>query len=472
MFGMARRPAKRTRITVESLETMGAPALAGLLVDHAKVDPVLRRKLQLLLASKEGSGKLVTELDKRIRTIGRSKSFIGWERTKDTVQELDHLRETIAGQLASQDRMAAVERMWDFIGIADDVLERTGDNCGPVEEVFGQAMVDLGRLCADDPSCDPVELARRVLSIVEADGFGSSGAMIRHLSEALGPIGRGEIRAATKKALAAVPKSETADRWQVDERRRHLAHRLALLADIEGDVDDYVAAMREGGMEAAYAPDIAERLIRASRPSEAIDLLKGSRRPFDDPDTTHVELMVEALEALGRQNDAQDTRWRHFEKTLNVETLRAYLKRLPDFEDFEAERRAFETAAKHSSVDTALEFFVAWPNLQRADEIVRVREKELDGGAYYKLRPAAEALEEKYPAGATRLYRRMVESVLHRGSSKQYPYAARDLQSCIRLAPRTVDDASLDAHATFVARLQQSHGRKYGFWSLMAQEQR
>jgi hypothetical protein len=39
----------------------------------------------------------------------------------------------------------------------------------------------------------------------------------------------------------------------------------------------------------------------------------------------------------------------------------------------------------------------------RADEIVRVREKELNGGAYYKLRPAAEALGEKYQAGATRL---------------------------------------------------------------------
>ena len=114
------------------------------------------------------------------------------------------------------------------------------------------------------------ELARRVLSIVEGDGFGSSGATIRHLSEALGPSGRAEIQAATKKALAAVPKSEAADRWQVDERRRHLAHTLALLADIAGDVDDYISAMREGGMEAAYAPDIANKLIRAGRPGEAI----------------------------------------------------------------------------------------------------------------------------------------------------------------------------------------------------------
>jgi hypothetical protein len=52
---MARRAANRTRVSTESLETMGAPALASLLVDHAKVDLVLRRKLQLLLASKEGS---------------------------------------------------------------------------------------------------------------------------------------------------------------------------------------------------------------------------------------------------------------------------------------------------------------------------------------------------------------------------------------------------------------------------------
>ena len=464
MFGMARRSTKRTRISPETLETMGAPTLASLLVDHAKVDPVLRRKLQLLLASREGSDKLASEIEKRIRTIGRSKSHITWERTKNIVQELDHLRETIAGQLASQNPTAAVERMWDFIGIGDDVLERTGDNYGTVEEIFGQAMVDLGRLCADDPGSDPTELAGRVLSIVEGDGFGSSGAVIRHLSEALGPRGRAEIRAASKTALAAAPKSEAADRWQLEERRRHLAHPLALLADIEGDVDDYIAAIREGGMEAAYAPDIAKRLIRAGRSGEAIDWLTRSKRPFDDDDTAHIDLMVEALEALGKKVEAQDARWRYFEKTLNVDSLRAYLKRLPDFEDFEAEQKAFEVAAKHRSVETALEFFVAWPNVQRADEIVRLREKELDGGAYYKLRPAAEALEDKYPAAATRLYRCMVESVLHRGSSKQYPYAARDLQSCIRLAPRVADEASLEKHATFMARLQKSHGRKHGFW--------
>jgi hypothetical protein len=43
---MAPRVANRTRISAESLETMGATTLANALVEHAKVDSVLRRKLQ------------------------------------------------------------------------------------------------------------------------------------------------------------------------------------------------------------------------------------------------------------------------------------------------------------------------------------------------------------------------------------------------------------------------------------------
>jgi hypothetical protein len=33
--------------------------------------------------------------------------------------------------------------------------------------------------------------------------------------------------------------------------------------------------------------------------------------------------MVEALEALGKKDEAQDAKWRYFEKTLSVDSLRA-----------------------------------------------------------------------------------------------------------------------------------------------------
>lgn len=265
-------------------------------------------------------------------------------------------------------------------------------------------------------------------------------------------------------AISPLDKTGVTEGWRLDTRRRQLAHRLAVLADLEVDVDGYIAAMSAGGMETAYVTDIAERLLSANRPAEALDRLKTARQ-IDEDDATQIDLTVRALQALGRNDEAQDVRWRFFQKTLNPDYLREHLKRLPDFEDFEVEQKGLAWAAGHQSAERALAFFTAWPNLEQAARLVRNRLSELNGAIYYVLRPSAEALEEKYPAAASLLYRRMVESVLNRGSSKQYPYAAEDLQSCCRLAERLAGDDEIESHATFIARLKKTHGRKYGFWS-------
>jgi hypothetical protein len=76
-----------------------------------------------------------------------------------------------------------------------------------------------------------------LLTIVDGDGFGSSGALIQCLSEALGSEGRAELRETTETAMAALPEPNTDKSWQIDSWRRRLAHRLAILADLEGDVD-------------------------------------------------------------------------------------------------------------------------------------------------------------------------------------------------------------------------------------------
>ena len=88
-------------------------------------------------------------------------------------------------------------------------------------------------------------------------------------------------------------------------------------------------------------------------------------------------------------------RWRHFERALSAEHLRAYLRRLPDFEDFEAEQRALDIAASHRLGALAVRFFIEWRALDRAERLVRDRLEALDGRLYEVLRPAAEALEEK-----------------------------------------------------------------------------
>ncbi len=461
--------ARTKTVTPEALAALGAEALAELLVAHAATDPILRKKLGTLLAGTEGPGKLAAEIDKRIRTIGRSRSFVDWEKRKPLVHELDHLRMTIATRLAKQDRERAIELLWDFIGIADAMMQRVGDGIREVEDVFGAAMEDLGRLSAAQPPLDVKALARRVLAFCERDGFGATDALIRHMSEALGAGGRAEIRSRTEAALKTTPRFSGPHEWRADAQRRRLAFRLALLADLENDADAFIAAICAGKMESTHALDVAERLVAANRPAEALDWLDKPRRRAEDEgdDGTDTDLRIAALDALGRKDEAQAVRWRHFERLLSAEHLRAYLKRLPDFEDFDAEQKALNVAAAHKQAARGLAFFIEWRALDRADRLVRERLAALDGRLYEVLRPAAEALEVKFPEAASLLYRRLIESVLERGSSKQYQYAARDLLSCARLAPHLPVPGSIETHAAFVARLQKAHGRKYGFWGLI-----
>uniref|UniRef100_UPI00338FE2D2 DUF6880 family protein n=1 Tax=Acidiphilium sp. TaxID=527 RepID=UPI00338FE2D2 len=244
----------RTRtVTPEALAALGAEALAEVLVAHAATDPALRKKLGMLLAGTEGPGKLAAEIEKRIKTIGRSRSFVDWEKRKPLVHELDHLRATIATRLAKQDAARAIALLWDFIFIADAVMQRVGDGIGEVEAVFDAAMADLGRLSAAEPRGDGKALARRVLAYCEGDGFGATDALIRHMSDALGVAGRAEIRDATEAALKTAPRPEGPHDWHADAKRRHLAFRLALLADLERDADAFIAAIRAGAMESTHA---------------------------------------------------------------------------------------------------------------------------------------------------------------------------------------------------------------------------
>ena len=83
------------------------------------------------------------------------------------------------------------------------------------------------------------------------------------------------------------------------------------------------------------------------------------------------------------------------------------------------------------------------------------------------LAAAAEALAGKHPVAATLLYRRMIESILGRASANQYGYAVRDVRNCESLAGQLPEDAGIEGHDAFMARLRKEHGRKSKFWDLV-----
>jgi hypothetical protein len=264
-----------------------------------------------------------------------------------------------------------------------------------------------------------------------------------------------------------LPPRQDEENWrETGWPRARLSRNLAALADAEGDVDAYIEAVTLGARERIDAANVAARLLAVGRPEEALAWVEKDRHGRGPYDLTLASLRIAALDALGRMAETQALRWQTFEKTLSPKHLRDHLQRLPDFDDIEAEGQAIAHAAAFPDALTPLSFLIDWPAHEAAATLVNARFGELDGRHYETLGKAAEHLADKWPGAATLLYRAMALSVLERGFSKGYKYAARDLKNAASAASRLPADNGIPDHDAFIANLKAKHGRKYGFWTL------
>ncbi|PRX27410.1 hypothetical protein SAMN05216257_1183 [Meinhardsimonia xiamenensis] len=475
--------ASKTTLNAKNLEALGAARLAQLLVEISTGNAAAKRKLRLALAGAQGPKEAAREITKRLTSIARARSFVTWKNRKALVDDLETQRRAIVEQIAPADPQEALTLMWRFMGLATPVFERCDDSSGTVIDIFHQACADLGAL-AKVARPEPKALARQVLDALQDNGYGQYDDLIALMAPALGPDGLEHLKELVEELgrtpVPVPPKSEWEEvGWgsggprhahEMAERARQSTVSMALkdIADALGDVDGFIAQYEpETRRVPKIAAEIAQRLLGAGRAEDALGFIE--RAEFGNNgwiprEWTETRLAV--LEALGRLDEAQALRWETFERTLSVEHLRAYLKRLPDFDDIEAEERAMAQATAHPSLLAALQFFLDWPALDRAAELLVARHSEIDGDHYEYLVPAAEALSERHPLAATLALRAMIDFTLTKARSKRYRHAADHLTECARLAEDIQDFGAFETHEAYVARLKKEHGRKFGFWSL------
>jgi len=448
------------KLTAETLVALGPESLARLILTQAEADPLFARAVRMAMAAKEDVSSLAHEIDKRLKTIRRSTRFLDWDKVRPLARELDQLRESIVGPLAEQSTKLAIEQMRLFLSLAESVYERADDSNGSLGDVFCQGGEDLGALWVRAGDQDPASLAAEILSLIEADGYGVFDGLPAAASPALGKEGRAAMRSLLLERRGAL---------SGDQLRRHNYKAnwlLPALADLDDDVDAFIATVDPERRNALLNAEVAERLIAHDRATEALEWIDApADRGYNERQL--VDLRLKALETLGRTEEARAQRRQIFERWLDSDSLRAWLKSLPDFEDFEAEQQALDFVVGHPDPALALHFLIGWPELKRAAKLVLERLDQLEGRRYDILRPAAAALEADYPGAATLLYRRLVAGVVDRASSKYYPYAARDYHAAAALAHAIEGDPAVPSHTDWTAELRRQHGRKMGFWSLV-----
>jgi len=475
--------ASNKTLNTSNLEALGAARLAELLMEISEGNAAAKRRLRLELAGAQSPAELVKEIRKRLATIGRSRSFVDWQNRKALFDDLEAQRRAIADHVAKSMPAEGLDLMWRFLDLASPVLGRCDDSNGTISGIFQTAVGDLG-VIARSTRTDPKQLGDQAFNALTRNDNGQFDHLIQTLKPALGSEGL-EYLKQRMIALSAEPVRRPAEKErrvagygssgpmyadEIAERSRVSTIRLALqeIADAQGDVDAFVAQYDERTRKVPkIAAQITRRLLAAGRAEEAWRTIEAAEhRQSGWPDFDWEDARIDALEALARGDEAQAARWSCFERSLSAPHLRDYLKRLPDFDDFEAEERALAHAERHGSLLQAVSFLIAWPSLDRAARAVTERAKELDGNHYEILAPAADSLAGKYPLAATLLSRAMIDFTLTQARFSRYGHAARHLRTCGSLAPAIPDFGIFETHDAYVSRLRREHGRKTGFWSL------
>jgi len=480
--------AARTTLNEKNLRTLGAERLAALVMEVVTGNAALKRQARAALLENAGGDALAAEVRKRLATLKRSTSFVDWQKRRALVKDLHQQRILIAEKIAPADPATALELMWRFMELAESVHNRADDSNGDIGDVFREGCAALGPL-AEAAKPDPRALADQVFTaLFERNDYAEYDDLIEHMTPALGEAGLARIK---ERALAAQeelatnppkPKSGRKIGWSPGgaiyegefrhaSQTRTVKYLLQEIADAQGDVDAFIAGIDpEARAVPRIAAEIAVRLLEAERAEEAMQALdRGEPGSEAERDRSRewVDARIAALDALGRADEAQAERWRCFERTLSADHLRDHLKRLPDFEDVEAEEKALDRVRAHPEIHKALQFLTHWPDHRRAADLVLAERERWDGNLWYFLPDIAQTLAGKHPLAATILYRALVLDTLGGAKSKRYKHAARHLAECASLAHGIDDYSLLPSHEDFAASLKRNHGRKAGFWALL-----
>lgn len=447
------------------LAKRGKAELVDWIMEQSANNEDLRRAIISVVIPQADIKTLVSELNQIIKKAwGRTRtSKEPWKLARPIADDLEPVLPALDQLIERGQAVAAEKVLRRFIEAAEKGFDHVDDSYGYLGPLCQEAVTLWGRAWAKIEPRDPAALVKLVYDGVRDNGYAIRDHMIRDFAQALGREGLLSLKELFIAEHQANLNRKGMDDWERREPLRHLAD----VADALGDVDMYIDAQRQCGVEDVYAMPIARRLLEAERPSEALkylDRADPSRSHFHGEKDDYTTLRVKILQSLGRDEEARDTLWQEFRRGLSTTSLERLLTLTPKEQQQTLINEAIAVAEEHPDKLTAATFLLGRGHADRAAALIDAHPDKFDGRYYGTLLPLAEAIQKDYPASAWVLYRSQLLSILEEKRSKAYHHAADYLTIAGDLAER----AGLhEKHQSLLAQLQSQHGRKYGFWGLV-----
>lgn len=277
---------RSSALDAKALLALGPERLTELLLELAASDPAIKRQLKLAVVTSSSPQEAAAQVRQRLVTIARSKRFYERDQRQPIRKDLTAQLDAITGPIAQGDPAAALELIWQFLELGDNVLGRCHDSSGLIGDIFREAIRQLSPIAAAAKP-EPLALAEQVFEALCHNGYGVFDDLIQQLSEPLGPVGlaalKQQFQQLGEQPVPVPPRQE----WQQvsygsggptyaherAESSRQWTVKLGLqaVAEASGDVDGFIAQYTaEQQRFPLIAAEIAGRLLAAGRAEDAL----------------------------------------------------------------------------------------------------------------------------------------------------------------------------------------------------------
>lgn len=436
----------------KQLVTLGAEALAALLVERARDDDTLHARLLAMTAPDDAraGGRLAQAFEIALDPGG----FIDWREMYDYASGLDAVIDNAQRQLAGQPvamitfcerALEGIERAYEFV---DDSNGMLGDTA--------QRLQDLHLDACERARPDPRPLAERLFGYQVADDYGHFDAAAETYAHVLGAAGLARYRELTQAAWEALPSLGPGD-----DRRRHDGNRWTLermmlaLARAEDDADAVVEILRRDLSGPHRYLQIAETLQAAGRPDEAtVWAERGLAAGEERRDARLVDFLVSSYGQAERHDDAMRLAWDAFAAAPQLTTYQRLSR---------AARRAGEWPAWRERAQAQLR-----KRKGERSELVAILLDEDDADTAWAeaqehgCRPdlwldLARRREQEHPRDALGVYLTRIEPAIRHSDGHTYDGAVAWLETVERLYRRLDEEATF---AALIAGIRATHRAK------------
>lgn len=465
----------------DHLRSLDAEALVELVLEQARKDPALMRRLELAAASARGDDAAIgAQLKKAITAATRMTDYVEYRQVRNWARPIGDLLDEIERLLDSGRNQLGLELLEHALDRVEQALASIDDSNGRGIDLLEQAAQLHLRAC-EAVRPDPVALAGQLFRR-ETESYGDAfyGAVGRY-AEILGREGKTEYRRLAEAAWAQIPTRRADDRrssqnYGGSSNQYGLFAILDQLAEEDGDFDRRIALLTKDLSTVTAYEKLVGLCLEHDRPEAALTWAEEGLWLFQDFRAERLALQTADLYLeAGRKADAEALLWRCFDRNPSFRTLDKLKTAAGGDPDGVVLDRAI-AAMRHRLTGGQKKTGQWWGGTSDADFLAEIflnngrlaeawAVTEAHGCTESTLLALAKASEATDPAKALAVYGELVERHLRSTNRAGYEAACRLID---RIGGIRKDRAEASVHAAYLTDLATRHKAKRNFMKLLA----